>query len=304
MKPLVSIIIPTYNRAKTVGRTINSLLLQTYENIDIIVVEDGSKDETTKLLDTIKDARLRVIHHEVNKGVTAAKNTGLNNIRGEWFTILDSDDEIVADAIEVMMQIPLEKDSAVTAVSCNCVDTVTGAYSGKGLTSDQYVDFNTLMNVCTGEYWGLTKTELLSDDRFNERLNGYEGILWFKINERANRFYLHKGLRIYHTEGNDRVSNTSSSIKKVSNHYQALADEAHYLEVVRNYSPDAFAKDCLRAILYLVSDKKKEAKFYYFYLKKVKRNHPYKIISFFVYHSNAFIATTLVKFLTAAKIVK
>jgi len=126
MRPLVSVIIPTYNRAATIGRTIQSLQSQTYDNLDIIVVEDGSKDETLKLLDTISDKRLRVIRHEVNRGVTAAKNTGLNNIRGEWFTILDSDDEIVPNAIEMMMRIPLEKDPGVTAVTCNCVDTSTG----------------------------------------------------------------------------------------------------------------------------------------------------------------------------------
>ena len=304
MKPLVSVIIPTYNRANTIGRTIDSLLSQTYENLDVIVVEDGSKDETLKLLDTIKDRRLRVIRHEVNKGVTAAKNTGLNNIRGEWFTILDSDDEIVPDAIEVMMQIPLEKDPSVTAVTCNCVDTGTGVYSGKGLNGDQYLDLNTLINVCTGEYWGLTKTELLFNDRFNEQLNGYEGTLWHKINERAKRFYIHKGLRVYHTEGSDRVSKTSTSITKISNHYQVLSNEGHYLEILRKYSPDAFAKDCLRGVLYLVADKKKQAKFYYFYLKKLKGYKIYKAISFFVYHTNAFIATALIKFLTAAKIIK
>ncbi|HEV8505015.1 MAG TPA: glycosyltransferase family 2 protein [Chitinophagaceae bacterium] len=304
MKPLVSVIIPTYNRATTIGRTIESLLSQTYDNLDIIVVEDGSHDETLQLLGDIKDQRLRVIRHEVNRGVTAAKNTGLNSIRGEWFTILDSDDEIVADAIDVMMQIPLEKDPAVTAVTCNCIDTGTGAFSGKGLSSDQYLDFDTLMNVCTGEYWGLTKTELLSSDRFNEQLNGYEGVLWNKINEKAKRFYIHKALRIYHTEGSDRVSKTSSSISKISNHYRALSNELHYLEILRKYSPGAFAKDCLRAVLYLVADKKKEAKFYYFYLKKTQGNNLYKTISFFVYHSNAFIAKTLIKLLTAAKIVK
>jgi glycosyltransferase involved in cell wall biosynthesis len=304
MKPLVSVIIPTYNRATTIGRTIHSLLSQTYDNLDIIVVEDGSKDETMKLLDAIKDNRLRVVRHEVNRGVTAAKNTGLNNIRGEWFTILDSDDEIVPDAIEVMMRIPLEKDPAVTAVTCNCVDTGTGIYSGKGLTGDQYLDLSTLINVCTGEYWGLTKTELLSNDRFNEQLNGYEGVLWHKINERARRFYIHKGLRIYHTEGSDRVSKTTSSISKVSHHYQVLSNEPHYLDILCKYSPDVFAKDCLRAILYLVADKKKQAKFYYFYLRKIRGNKVYKTISFFVYHSNAFIAKSLIKFLTAAKIVK
>lgn len=305
MKPLVSVIIPTYNRAKTIGRTIESILLQSYDNFEIIIVEDGSKDETISILQQYTDKRLRVICHDVNKGVTAAKNTGLNNIRGEWFTILDSDDEIVPEALETMMKIPLEKDGTVNAVSCNCIDTSTGKFSGMGLASDQYIDFKTLVNVCTGEFWGLTKTELLLNDRFNERLGGFESTLWFLISERAKRYYVHKALRIYHTEGNDRVSKIPRSIKKMSNHYQALSGESHYLETLKLYLPEIFAKDCLLAAMYTVADKKRDhARFYYNYLKEANGYRHYKVISFFVYHSNAFLMTAGIKFLTKAKIIR
>jgi glycosyltransferase involved in cell wall biosynthesis len=296
MKPLVSVIIPTFNRAKTIARTIDSILLQTYDNLEIIIVEDGSKDETMSILGQFNDKRLTVICHDVNKGVTAAKNTGLNNMHGEWFTILDSDDEIVPEALETMMRIPLEKDTTVNAISCNCIDTYTGNFTGKGLVFDQYVDFIKLIQDCRGEYWGLTKTELLLNDRFNERLAGYEGTLWLKINERAKRFYIHKALRIYHTEGDDRVSNSTPSIKKVSNHYQALSKEIYYLEILKKYLPGTFRKDCFRAVIYLVADNKREqARFYYYYLRKIKNINIYKVISFFVYYSNSFLITVGIK---------
>ena len=305
MKPLVSVIIPTYNRATTIGRTIESMLLQTYPDFEIVVVDDGSKDDTMSLLENFRDERLRIIRHEVNKGVTAAKNTGLNNIKGSWFTILDSDDEIVPTALEAMMRVPLEIDATVNAVSCNCIDTSTGGFSGKGIESDQYVDFKTLINGCSGEYWGLTKTELLQNDRFNERLGGYESTLWFKINERAKRYYVHQALRIYHTEGDDRVSKIAPSIEKMSKHYQVLSEEIHYLEVLRKYLPDTFANLCLRAVMYLLADKKKEqARFYYNYLKKAEGYRMYKMISVFVYHSNAFLAKCCINFLTMTKIIK
>src|SRR5665213_1460293 len=138
MNPLISIIVPAFNRANTIARTINSILLQTYSDFEIIVVEDGSTDETIKVLQQFTDMRLKIIYHDTNKGVTAAKNTGLNNIHGEWFTILDSDDEIIPKALEIMMKIPLEKDSTVTAVTCNCTDTRTGKFSGKGLALVSY----------------------------------------------------------------------------------------------------------------------------------------------------------------------
>ncbi len=305
MKPLVSVIIPTYNRAATIGRTIDSILQQGYDNFEIIVVEDGSNDDTVSLLKQYTDPRLKIVYHKVNKGVTAAKNTGLNNIRGEWFTILDSDDEIIPTALEDMMSIPLEKDGTINAVTCNCIDTSTNELSGKGLDADQYIDLNTLINICTGEFWGITKTELLLDDRFNERLGGYESTLWMKINERAKRFYVHKGLRIYHTEGDDRILKAPPSIQKMSKHYQALSEEKHYLELLRTYQPDTFVKDCFRAGMYLVADNKKEcARFYYNYLKNIKNYRLYKLFSFFVYHSNAFLMSRGIGFLTTVKIIK
>lgn len=304
MKPMVSVIIPTYNRAKTIARTINSVLSQTYDNFEIIIVEDGSTDETISLLKQFTDNRIRVIFHDVNKGVTAAKNTGLNDIRGEWFTILDSDDEIIPEALEEMMRIPLEIDKTVNAITCNCIDTGTSELSGKGLAADQSVDFKFLISQCTGEYWGLTKTDLLLTDRFNERLGGFESTLWMKINERANRYYVHKGLRIFHTEGNDRVSKIPQSIEKISKHYQVLSEESHYLGILKRYLPDQFASDCLLAVLYLIADNKKgNAQFYYNCLKEFPGHRLYKIISFFSYRSNSFIMKKCIKYLSITKII-
>lgn len=304
MKPLVSVIIPTYNRAKTIARTINSLLLQTYDNFEIIIVEDGSVDDTKSILEQFHDNRLRVIFHDVNKGVTAAKNTGLNNIRGEWFTILDSDDEIIPRALETMMRIPLEMDSTINAITCNCIDTSNGSFSGKGFASDQYINFITLINDCSGEFWGLTKTALLLNDRFNERLGGYESTLWLKINERANRYYIHQALRIYHTEGDDRVLKIPPSIKKMSNHYEALSDEEHYLETFKKYSPKNFARDCVLAVMYLMADRnKKYAGFYYDHLNSINGFRLLKSVSFLSFHSNAFITKQLIKILSMTNII-
>lgn len=291
MKPLISVIVPTFNRAKTIARTIDSILLQTYTNFEIIIVEDGSLDETLEILKKYTDERIRIIRHEQNKGVTAAKNTGLNNIGGEWFTILDSDDEMIPQALEMMINVPLEKDFEVSAVTCNCIDTSTGNFSGKGLEFDQYVDFKTIIFDCYGEFWGITKTELLLNDRFNENLWGYEKTLWYKINERAKRYYLHRGLRIFHTGGSDRVSNIFNfSMEKASRHYQALPEEMHYLEILKKYRPNSLVKECLRGIIYLKADNKKEfAHFYFSYLKKIENYRSYKIFSYIAYNLNPFI---------------
>lgn len=269
--PLVSIITPTYNRANTIERTINSVLNQTYKNIELIIIDDGSTDNTLDLLRKYNNPVVRVYQHEKNKGVTAAKNSGLNQIKGEWFTILDSDDEIVPDAIEKLLEAPLLIDKSITAVTCNCLDTTTNKFAGTGLVHDQYVNINTLMSVCEGEFWGITKTSLLQDDRFNEKLRGIESIVWNKVNERANRYYIHKALRIYHTEGNDRIMKSKYDFTKEVTLYENLINEPHFFSIARKYKPDEYYNICKNGIMVMRSAGKKAIAFKYYELLKPVR---------------------------------
>ena len=88
--PLVSVIIPTYNRAWTLKDAVDSVLLQDYPNIELIVVDDGSQDDTDKLLDLYQN-RIRVLRQE-NQGVSAARNRGIKTSQGQFIALLDSDD--------------------------------------------------------------------------------------------------------------------------------------------------------------------------------------------------------------------
>lgn len=143
------------------------------------------------------------------------------------------------------------------------------------------------------------------DDRFNERLAGYEDLLWFKINERANRYYIHNALLLVHTEGNDRITKAPPSISKKSNDYEALSEEIHYLESLKTYLLDMFARNCLGTIMYLTANNKREhARFYFNCLKTTNAHRLYKAISFFAYNSNPFLMTKAIKCLTSAKIIK
>jgi len=108
--PLVSTIMATNNREKTIERAIASVLKQTYTNFELIIVDDGSTDNTSEVLNRFADPGIRIFKHEKNKEACAAKNTGLRNIRGEWFTTFDSDDEMITEAIETMISIPLSFD--------------------------------------------------------------------------------------------------------------------------------------------------------------------------------------------------
>jgi glycosyltransferase involved in cell wall biosynthesis len=103
---VVSVIIPTYNRAKSIGRAIDSVCSQTWEDLEIIVVDDGSTDDTGARVCSIADDRIRYMRCRTNLGPAAARNVGLKAARGEYVAFLDSDDqwfsEKVSRQIDVM----------------------------------------------------------------------------------------------------------------------------------------------------------------------------------------------------------
>jgi glycosyltransferase involved in cell wall biosynthesis len=105
MSSLVSIIIPTFNRAGAIKRAIYSCLNQTYQNIEIIVVDDASNDNTFDVVNSIGDNRIRYYKHKLNKGAGAARNTGLANVKGEYVALLDSDDEWHSQKVQLQLDV-------------------------------------------------------------------------------------------------------------------------------------------------------------------------------------------------------
>jgi len=115
---LVSVIIPTYNREDTVVRAIESVLDQTHEEIECIIVDDGSKDGTASILESYEDPRIRYIHHKANKGVSAARNTGIEEAQGEYIAFLDSDDKWEDEKIEKQLDYLQSKPNSWKIVYC------------------------------------------------------------------------------------------------------------------------------------------------------------------------------------------
>ncbi|MCD8236258.1 MAG: glycosyltransferase [Prevotellaceae bacterium] len=95
-KPYISVIIPVYNAESCLNRCIDSILVQTFADFELLLIDDGSKDNSGRICDEYaeKDSRVRVFHKE-NGGVSSARNMGLDNARGEWITFVDADDRLV-----------------------------------------------------------------------------------------------------------------------------------------------------------------------------------------------------------------
>ena len=236
---MISVIMATYNRADTLQRAIDSVLRQSYEDWELIIVDDGSTDETTSVLEALDDPRIRVVRHPRNRGMHAAKNTGLDHVAGEWFTTLDADDEMLPEALEVMLACAAR--TGATAVSCNGLDTSTGRFSGTGPTRDGWLTPEQTAR-CHGDLWGITQTSLVGNLRWDERVPSYQATVWIKINRKALRYYLHRALVVIHTEGTGRISNPGrkAGLRRRAMIWSAIGEDTEYLRELKRVDPAGF----------------------------------------------------------------
>ncbi len=118
--PLISIIVPMYNVENYIMQCINSIIEQSYKNIEIILIDDGSPDNSGIIADeySLKDKRINVIHTK-NKGVSTARNLGITESKGEYIVFVDGDDFLACDYVDYMFSI-VKKTSANFVLSKNC----------------------------------------------------------------------------------------------------------------------------------------------------------------------------------------
>lgn len=145
--PLVSIVIPTYNNGAVVCQAIDCSLNQTYKNVEVIVVDDGSSDNTEQLLRETYKGRIVYIRQE-NKGTGGARNTGIRNASGKYLQFLDADDLIDLDKISIQMkQLQHIPDEALSYCDYVCydIDDVTMLYPRISPVLQEEKPFNDIM---------------------------------------------------------------------------------------------------------------------------------------------------------------
>ena len=126
--PAVTVIIPTFNRAHFIGRAIQSVLNQTYHDFELIIVDDGSTDETEEIVQGFNDSRVSFIRHSRNSGAAAARNTGIKAARGKYIAFQDSDVEWLPQKLERQMEVfELDGRNRLGLVLCDII-----AVSSKG----------------------------------------------------------------------------------------------------------------------------------------------------------------------------
>ena len=194
---LVTVIVPVYNAEKYLERCVDSILRQTYTNLEIILIDDGSPDRSGELCDAYarKDERVRVIHRQ-NGGVSAARNTGLDAAKGAWIMFVDSDDFIAPDAVEYLLKLCWEHG----AKAAQCGRIVGKDESFPAETAEEQVkvwDFWELYTAPQKLYLGTVWAKLFDASLFRE-IRFPEGMLGEDLEVAFKAFYTAKRIASSH----------------------------------------------------------------------------------------------------------
>lgn len=203
--PLVSVIVPTFNRAGCLPACIESVLMQSYRRVEVVVVDDGSKDNTAEVVRKIGDKRVRYIAAPVNRGAAAARNLGIDSVQGEYITFLDSDDRYV----QTKLAKQLEAMQGFDANVCGCVTEATGLETrASGRTEIHAADLKRGYWFGGGTSSLMVRRNLAERVRFDENLrSGEDWDLLVRIVQKTRLGYLDEPLVIYNDGDHVRITN-------------------------------------------------------------------------------------------------
>lgn len=260
MKPLISVIIPVYNNEKYLCECLDSIIAQTYRNIQIITVDDGSTDKSGEILDqyAVKDKRIEVYHIQ-NSGVSKARNIGLMHAVGEYITFVDSDDTVSLDMYKILLdQFLNTKD----------VDIVHCGYEKKGLDGSSKLVLGTNKKYCfdyaegmlhfikgdlfTGALWNkVYKRTIIETLRFDETIKINEDVLfnYFAFKRARKTIFIDKPLYHYYERRNASTKRTKSQKKildcvlvakniydaSIGEQYEVLARSKYIKQLMNQY---------------------------------------------------------------------
>ena len=306
MKDVVSIVIPIYNAEKYIAQCLDSILNQTYKELQVIVVNDGSKDNSLNILESYanKYSNILLIKKE-NGGVSSARNLGLKYASGKYLAFIDADDYVEPDYIEVLV-CNIEKYNADASI-CGFFQhkrnkkqkQITRAFTI--IYSQQEVMKQVLSGkYFTGSLWNkLFKTELLKEQIFNENIHYGEDLLFtFQYLEKCSSV-CYNTKKLYHYILNpNSIVRSKFNTKKLSllESLQIIIDatEKNYKDS-SIYAKGWFALVNLELLFYTIRDKYKDKELQHKLTSNIKINLPYlKKGKLFPYYRRALVPIAFV----------
>ncbi|MEM9927833.1 MAG: glycosyltransferase family 2 protein [Cyanobacteria bacterium P01_D01_bin.50] len=171
----ISVIIPVYNAEKYVAATIQSVLSQTYENFEILIIDDGSPDNSIEICKLFKDSRIKIIH-QLNRGLPGARNTGIRNAQGDYLAFLDADDIWLPEKLEKHVE-HLNNSPTVGISFCySAVINEKGDYTGLYQKPRKLYDITPSYVLCRNPVGNgstaVIRREVFEDIKYQDNLHG------------------------------------------------------------------------------------------------------------------------------------
>lgn len=218
---LVSVVVPTYNRAELLRSAIQSILAQTHRNLEIIVIDDASIDATPQVVASFNDRRIRYIRHDTNRGGSAARNTGIRAATGTFIAFLDDDDEWEPIKTAEQLRVLRKYD----AVLCTSDEPGTGSpkLDSKETVTPEDLRHGRFTAGGTGVL--VARAAILKATLFDEDLPKYQDWdLFIRLSRQCTLGYLNKRLVRYNEGEHQRISNRimSLSASQLERQYRML----------------------------------------------------------------------------------
>lgn len=210
MNMFFSVIIPTFNREKFLSKAIDSVVNQSFKNWELIIIDDGSTDNTKELVLSYQKKQKRIIYiYQKNSERSAARNNGIKKAKGNWICFLDSDDLYHESHLEVFYALiqknQHEKGLYFSGLSYGCFDNSKQHYDTSGNSPLEFVLLNTI-----GTPRACCNRDILMQNKFNSSLTiGEDKELWSRIASKHPIFYHHKKTFIEIEHENRSINNKS-----------------------------------------------------------------------------------------------
>lgn len=224
IKGLVSIITPCYNGAKYISETIDSVIVQSYENWEMIIIDDGSKDNSAEIVRkyTAKDKRIKFLQQE-NAGSAAARNNGIRNAEGQYIALLDADDIWESDFLSEQIAFMTEKDAVCVYSSYKCIDENSNEILNPVICRSEITTKDMMVTNYIGCLTGLYNIERHGKIYLREELKSMRDdyAYWLDIVKLEDKAYGNpKVIARYRVLANSTTGNKKKLIKKQYRFYR------------------------------------------------------------------------------------
>ena len=197
MSDLVSIIMPSYNTAKFIAETLDSVLRQTYTNWELIIVDDCSKDDTDAVVAAYTDPRIRYLKNDANSGAAVSRNRALREAKGRWIAFLDSDDLWLPEKLEKQIAFMEREQVAFSYTNYEEIDEAS-ARTGVFVTGPARITKTGMNNYCfPGCLTVMYDREVIGTVQIADIKKNNDYAMWLKVIRKENCYLLSETLALY-----------------------------------------------------------------------------------------------------------